>query len=394
MRSGREMTKRRGEQSVARTILFVVSSLARTGPVAVLRGIVDHLDLQEFRPVIATLSPEGTLSCAGEFDAKKIDRILVPLGRIQAITNGKSRLAQVVRATGATIVHGHGFRPDLLISGAKFDAFTVSTIHSILRDDYCGLSGSIIGRSMAFVHYRALRSIDASVAVSEMVSRAAESRGVSSRVILNGVDTDRYRPAASPSERLIARQKMMAPEGRKVVFYSGRLISRKRPVQMIDAFQRSNMGRHAVLMIAGEGPLLNQCRLSFGQSDNVRFLGPRPDIPELLRGADYLISASESEGLPMALLEACASGVRIIASDIPSHREIRIMFPKETLLFSIQHRDGLLNALNSLDIELEAPQPDREALCKISARAMSASYQKIYRELCARRSRSLCSTVP
>ncbi|MGA8939807.1 MAG: glycosyltransferase family 4 protein [Acidobacteriaceae bacterium] len=367
---------------MARTILFLVSSLVRTGPTAVLKGIVNQLDPQEFRPVIVTLSPEGEHSCADEFDASKVERIRLPLGRAQAMLSGSRQLAQIVRATDAAIVHSHTFRPDLLISGAKFDAFTVSTIHSVLADDYQGLYGKIMGLPMASMHYRALRHIDAPVAVSEMVSRAAASRGVRSRVILNGVDTDRYRPAASPSERRIVRQIMNVPEGKKVVLYSGRLISRKRPVQMIDAFRRSTMESDAVLIIAGEGPLLDQCRLSCGSSNNIRFLGSRSDIPELLRGTDYLISAAESEGLPMALLEACASGVRIIASDIPSHREIQAMFPAETLLFSIQHPDGLRTALDSLNPDSEAPPPDQEAIGKISSRIMSENYQKIYRELC------------
>ena len=86
----------------------------------------------------------------------------------------------------------------------------------------------------------------------------------------------------------------------------------------------------------------------------------------------------------MALLEACASGVRIIASDIPSHREIQGMFPAETLLFSIQHPDGLLTVLDSLNPDSEESLLNQEAIRKISSRTMSANYQKIYRELCER----------
>ena len=225
---------------MARTILYVVSSLVRTGPTAVLKGIVDHLDLQKFRPVIVTLSPEGELSCAGEFDAKKVERIRLPLGRFQAMMSGSSQLAKIVRATDAAIVHSHTFRPDLLISGAKFDAFTVSTIHSVLADDYRGLYGNIMGLPMASMHYRALRHIDAPVAVSDMVNRSAASRGVQSRVILNGVDTDRYHPVASPSERLLARQMMNVPVEKKVVLYSGRADLKKTP----DANDRRLPAKH------------------------------------------------------------------------------------------------------------------------------------------------------
>jgi glycosyltransferase involved in cell wall biosynthesis len=56
-------------------------------------------------------------------------------------------------------------------------------------------------------------------------------------------------------------------------------------------------------------------------ADSVRFLGPRDDVPELIRSADVFLSCSETEGLPTVLLEAQASAIPVVATDIPPHRE-------------------------------------------------------------------------
>ena len=61
-----------------------------------------------------------------------------------------------------------------------------------------------------------------------------------------------------------------------------------------------------------------------GVSDAVDFLGPRErtEIPALLRSARVFLYCSESEGLPNVLLEAQATGLPVVATDIPAHREV------------------------------------------------------------------------
>jgi glycosyltransferase involved in cell wall biosynthesis len=58
-----------------------------------------------------------------------------------------------------------------------------------------------------------------------------------------------------------------------------------------------------------------------GLEGKVEFLGLRDDIPDLLRTSDAFFSCSRVEGLPIAVLEAEAAGVPVVASDIPPHRE-------------------------------------------------------------------------
>jgi glycosyltransferase involved in cell wall biosynthesis len=61
-----------------------------------------------------------------------------------------------------------------------------------------------------------------------------------------------------------------------------------------------------------------------GISDQVRFLGHREDIPELLRAADFFVLPSTAEGLPLSILEAQASGTPVLAAPTAGIPEIVI----------------------------------------------------------------------
>jgi glycosyltransferase involved in cell wall biosynthesis len=78
----------------------------------------------------------------------------------------------------------------------------------------------------------------------------------------------------------------------------------------------------AVLLIAGDGPQRAELEsLAHDLGANVRFLGPRSDIPELMNASDGLVLSSVVEGLPVVLLEAAASGLPCVATDAGGVRE-------------------------------------------------------------------------
>lgn len=79
------------------------------------------------------------------------------------------------------------------------------------------------------------------------------------------------------------------------------------------------------LLIIGSGPLereLKQLAQGSGIENDVLFLGRRYDISLLLQAMDIFVIASFFEGYSSALLEAMAAGKAIVASSIPSNREI------------------------------------------------------------------------
>lgn len=83
-------------------------------------------------------------------------------------------------------------------------------------------------------------------------------------------------------------------------------------------------GLAARLDLVGQGP--GEARLRgwaarLGLGDHVRFLGRREDVPALMAGSDLLVLPSEFEGLPLAVLEAMAIGLPVVATDVPGTAE-------------------------------------------------------------------------
>ncbi len=156
-----------------------------------------------------------------------------------------------------------------------------------------------------------LRASDRVIAVSEDVANHVTSRGARSdrtTVIHNGVDHERFHPQPGPDDRVN-------------ILFLGRLINNKGPMEALQAFGRLEPSA-ARLAFAGDGPMrsrLERVAARLGVADTVTFLGRVGDVPDLLAASNVLIRPSHTEGQSLAILEAMASEVCVIASDIPAN---------------------------------------------------------------------------
>jgi glycosyltransferase involved in cell wall biosynthesis len=137
-------------------------------------------------------------------------------------------------------------------------------------------------------------------------------------VVPNGIDTERFTPDGEVHEAM--------PEGPTVLFV-GRLVKGKCPGDALEAFA-GVVEEHpdASMVFVGEGPLREELEdeaESFGIVESVRFLGhlAYDEMPSVYRGADVLVLPSRAEGLPRTVLEAMASGVVPVTSDLAQVRE-------------------------------------------------------------------------
>jgi glycosyltransferase involved in cell wall biosynthesis len=112
-----------------------------------------------------------------------------------------------------------------------------------------------------------------------------------------------------------------ALESRPVdLIFLGRLVARKQPEQFLRIARWLTSARPSLrAMMVGDGPELDSLQREarrLGIVDNVEFTGHRDDVSELLRRSKVFVLTSQSEGMPIALLEAMGCGVPPVAADV------------------------------------------------------------------------------
>jgi glycosyltransferase involved in cell wall biosynthesis len=208
------------------------------------------------------------------------------------------------------VMHTHGYRPDILHAASRLrrNFATVTTLHGSSR-----LGGASTLHEI--VQLRMLQRFDAVVAVSRQLAAELRKRVRPERlhVIPNGW-SDRIRFADSSE----ARRFLGLPSTGTVVGWVGRLI----PIKGADVFLRA-MGQLKAMpltvSIIGDGPeraALEELVRVEGLSDRVHFHGTVPDAARYISAFDVFVLSSRSEGTPVTLLEAIASKVPVVATDV------------------------------------------------------------------------------
>lgn len=210
---------------------------------------------------------------------------------------------------------------------------------------------------------RSIAAPDAVVCVSRpWAERLARDFGVSAEVVGNGVDLARYRPPRDAAERAADRA-ALGFGNRAVVLAVGGIEPRKGSLTLLDGFAylRAELERDPLLVVAGGATLFDYRdeldrwaarRAEIGLTDEeVRELGPVGDaeLERLYRAADVLAFPSVAEGFGLVVLEALASALPVVASDI----------------------DVLRGFVNDGRSALLAPAGDAAALGHALARALS-----------------------
>jgi glycosyltransferase involved in cell wall biosynthesis len=229
------------------------------------------------------------------------------------------RLRGFIRRWQPDVLHAHMVHANLLARLSRLVVKTpvvISTIHS--QDE---------GAQWRYVAYRLTdRLSDVTTTVSQVAMAEAIRRGAvrpgSILLVPNGIGTSAYVRDASIRERIRAS---LGLGDRFTWLAVGRLVEAKGYLDMLAAFRQVREHHPgAVLMIAGNGPLEELIRTTARQAGiehGVTLLGLRQDVPALMQAADAFVMSSKWEGLPMVLLEAGASSLPIVATDVGGSRD-------------------------------------------------------------------------
>jgi glycosyltransferase involved in cell wall biosynthesis len=232
------------------------------------------------------------------------------------------RLAAILRRVRPQVLHCHMFHANLLGRLARLICpvpALISTLHSVQETSREGKEGPARDRLYRWTDFLSSRT----VAVSEAAGRRhVAARAVPARklcTIPNGVDTKRFHPGHETRERTRRHLGL----GHDFAWIAvGRLMWKKDYPSLLRAFAAQGGG---VLLIVGDGPQDAGLRaLAVELRANVRFLGARADVAELLNAANAFVLSSVVEGMPAALIEAAATGLPVVVTDVGGVREAAI----------------------------------------------------------------------
>lgn len=298
-------------------VAFLIPTLDRLGGaeqqvISLAKGLAHRL----WRVTVIALSGTGG-DGANQLRLANVDFLSLGMRKGLADPRGWIRLRSWIKKNQPEVIHGHLPHAALLARWSRIGSpmrVLVDTIHS-----------PATGGRARKLGYRLSRALpDFVTVVSHTASEPWVACGALNEknlaIIPNGVDIDRFRP--DDNVRVAGRRELLL--GDDFMWMSvGRLDSVKDHAVLLRAF--STLPENARLVIAGDGPLrsrLNALANELGLCNRVWFAGFEPNVRRWLRAADGFVLCSHWEGMPIALLEACACELPSVVTDIGGTREV------------------------------------------------------------------------
>lgn len=367
-------------------ILFVVSTLKRSGPTNQLYNLIKYLDRSSVSAHVLTLSPEPDDSRWYDFKSLGISLHSLSLSRFEGFLKGKSRLLCLIDKVKPDLIHSQGARADIVTSKLRVNVAKLCTIHNFPQEDYIFSYGKIKGSLLLKEHLKAFRKIDCCVCISKPVEVNMHSRFslYNTCVIKNGIDNDCFY-SVSRKKKVELREELDLPVSSEIWVSAGHLSKLKDPVFLINFWLKSfKNDMRKVLVLVGDGPLFDYCVGLSSGSKNIVFAGRVSDVSIYLQASDFYITASRSEGFSLSLAEALFCQLRVVSSRIGAHEELLKIDGSLGDVFELYNEEELINAISRvIDIDGKVDFPyGRVTSSEINAKNMAVEYMNVYERLC------------
>lgn len=330
-------------------ILHILHTLSPGGCEYMLLLLLPVLKERGWAVSVVTLGPGGPLKAAFEANG-----ITVTSDFFSAWWDiaGFFRLRRFIQIQNPGLIIGHLFYADLLIRllpKSFFGVPAVPLIHSTYRAPQLW--------KLRWFERLTAWSLTHCFLVSPAVYDTAIKYGLRQKVgsiIPNPVDTDLFVPV-SANAKTVLRQKYGYPSDAQLITCVANFIDYKRHRDLLEAFfQISHTFPKLELILIGDGQEASTLRASVKDHQletRVHFvgnyLGKRNSVAETLQLCDLFVLPSLFEGMCTAIMEAMATGIPVIASDIP---ENRVLIPDTSIgrLVSTQSPKALAQTIREL----------------------------------------------
>jgi glycosyltransferase involved in cell wall biosynthesis len=303
-------------RSVRVRVLWLTTGLGRGGAERLVVDTVTRLDHARFDLEVAYVLPWKN-ALQGELVAAGVPVTCVGRGRPPLDPRWVARLVSLLRRERWDIVHTHAPLPAVVARlAARSGTILLHTEHNTW------LRYRRVTRLLNALTFRRNRHV---FAVSESVASSITGwlgrNGEDVEVLVQGLPRD-GEPVGNGRHGALAR---LGLDGRRpIVGTVGNLVPKKDHATLLDAVELlAQDGVELEVVIVGGGPLEDELRTRAASSRaSVHVLGSRDDVPELLPAFDLFVVSSRFEGLPIAMLEAMAAGVPVVATDVGGVPEV------------------------------------------------------------------------
>ena len=239
-----------------------------------------------------------------------------------------------VQSSNIIHVHGHPYLSSLFAAriAKRYGKPVVLTQHNTFIEyensiwEYAErFNDTVVGKQV-------LKTTDKIITVSNATKNYVLSLGADSkkiRVLHNGVDVDRFKPAPELREKI--RNKLEIPQNAKVVLSVRRLVYKNGLDTLIECAETAiKSNAQLIFLVVGTGPDFKAVRTKVSQkgiSERCKIVGfvSDMDLPAYYNAADLFVLPSKSgEGLPLVGLEAMSCGVPVIATDVGGISEVMV----------------------------------------------------------------------
>lgn len=349
-------------------VVHVVNQLDMGGMEKLLVEFARHADRDRFELRFVSLTNGGTLTKEIEDLGWEVTSLGVRPGLHPGLV---VRLARLFRRLRADVVHAHNNRP-LVYAGP---AARLARVRRVIHTRH-GQQNGANGRMRTANRLISLTA-DCMVCVSSDSARSTAAEGVAPhriRTLLNGIDVNRFRPATGNSDGPVVAIGRLSPEKdfATLVRAAGIVASQ------FPSFR---------LEIAGDGLCGDDLRRLIAElslDGVVQLLGQVRDVPSVLARGSIFALSSLTEGISLAILEAMAAGLPIVATRVGGNTEV-VIDGHTGLLVPASDPDTLASAL----LELWQNPDRRKALGQagrarvetvFDVRNMVRAYEDIYLE--------------
>ena len=315
------------------------------------------------RVTILTTTTDRALPAQDERDGVPVHRVFVDPASAWSKLTAAIRMTRVVLAQRRrfSILHFHGFSQKsmlLIVLGLVTGKRIAIKLTSVGHDDPAAMRSR--GPLIYWCYSRARRFFGVSPRFQALYDASDLPRD-RFRLIPNGVDLERFRPA-SPDERRALRAALDLPAAGALVVFVGFFSREKCPDVLFDAWSRlaADGDTSSVLLFVGATRAayyevderiaadIRTRAAQLGLAARLRFVESTPTIERYQRAADIFVLPSVREGLPNALLEAMACGAGCIATRLDGVTDTLIDDQESGLLVPARDAAALHTALARL----------------------------------------------